>query len=389
MGGLIEWNNGISIHHSLYISNNDRNPKTKGILDFVNNVVFNWGAFAYVAGDSAGLSYGNVVNNYFIAGPSSSELHDPISRGNRNYSMYLSGNYYDGNVNGVLDGTPFTAADVDDELTYVPERFDYPLVAADTATRAYEKVLNNVGASLSRDSVDTRLINGVRTQTGMLISDPADVGGWGTLTGGPAPLDTDQDGMPDAWETARGLNPNNAADRNNLNLFGYTRIEEYINDLGGAHTQKVWNAASGTWSTASTWTSPGLPTDDDNAFIRGNSGAAGSATIDSADADAWDVRIGGDGAATLSVVSGGELAMVKNTLLVGDDGAGRSWTSTAATSTARHVVIGSFGFGGSVYVGSGGVLQSDVHRSRRRGRRRHAQWRRRSPRSTTCRSARR
>ena len=139
MGGLIEWNEGISIHHSLYISNNDRNPKTKGILDFTNNVVFNWGAFAYVAGDSAGLSYGNVVNNYFIAGPSSSELHDPISRGNRNYSMYLDGNYYDGNLNGVLDGTPFTAADVDDELTYVPERFDYPLVDADTATAGLRK----------------------------------------------------------------------------------------------------------------------------------------------------------------------------------------------------------------------------------------------------------
>ena len=142
MGGLIEWNDGISIHHSLYTSNNDRNPKTKGILDFTNNVVFNWGAFAYVAGDSAGLSYGNVVNNYFVAGPSSSELHDPISRGNRNYSMYLAGNYYDGNLNGIHDGTPFDEADVDDELTYVMERFNYPLVVADSATRAYDKVLN-------------------------------------------------------------------------------------------------------------------------------------------------------------------------------------------------------------------------------------------------------
>ncbi len=139
MGGLIEWNDGISIHHSLYTSNNDRNPKTKGILDFVNNVVFNWGAFSYVAGDSAGLSYGNVVNNYFIAGPSSSELHDPISRGNRNYSMYLDGNYYDGNLNGVLDGQPFTQADVDDELTYVPERFDYPQIATDSAQPGLRK----------------------------------------------------------------------------------------------------------------------------------------------------------------------------------------------------------------------------------------------------------
>jgi autotransporter-associated beta strand protein len=356
MGGLIEWNDGISIHHNLYTSNNDRNPKTKGILDFTNNVVFNWGSFAYVAGDSAGLSYGNVVNNYFVAGPSSSELHDPISRGNRNYSMYLEGNYYDGNLNGVLDGTSFEEADVDDELTYVSQRFDYPLVVADTAVRAYEKVLNNVGASLSRDAVDTRLINGVRTQTGMLISDPADVGGWGTLAGGPAPVDTDQDGMPNAWETARGLNPNDAADRNNVNLFGYTRLEEYINELGGAHTPKVWNAAGGTWSTASTWTSPGLPTDDDNALVRGSSGNPGLATVDSAGANAWDARIGGDGGATLSVVSGGSLK-VKNTLLVGDAGAG-ALSVSGGTVEATHVVIGSFGYGGAVSVESGGVLKS-------------------------------
>jgi autotransporter-associated beta strand protein len=358
MGGLIEWNTGMSIHHSLYISNNDRNPKTKGILDFTNNVVFNWGSFAYVAGDSAGLSYGNVVNNYFIAGPESSELHDPISRGNRNYSMYLDGNFYDGNQNGILDGTLFTEEDVDDELTYMDERFDYPLVNADTAERAYEKVLNKVGASLSRDSVDTRLINGVITQTGMLISDPADVGGWGVLNGGAALLDTDQDGMPDSWETARGLNPSNAADRNNLNLFGYTRIEEYINELGGAHKPKVWDVASGTWSNAGTWASPGVPTDDDNAFIRGNGGVDGLATIDAAGANAWDVRIGGNGAAALSVISGGEMRVV-NTLSVGYEGAG-TLDIDGGDVTAKHVVLGSFNFGGNVEIASGGVLRTTM-----------------------------
>ncbi len=356
MGGLIEWNEGMSIHHSLYISNNDRNPKTKGILDFVNNVVFNWGAFSYVAGDSAGLSYGNMVNNYFIAGPSSSELHDPISRGNRNYNMYLDGNYYDGNLNGVLDGQLFTEADVDDELTYVPQRFDYPQIATDSAERAYEKVLNSVGASLSRDSVDTRLINGVMTQTGMLISDPAVVGGWGTLSGGAAPLDTDQDGMPDAWETAHGLNPSNASDRNNLNLFGYTRLEEYLNELGGAHTAKTWNAASGEWHTSGLWNSTGLPTDDDTAFVEGSGGGAGAVNVDQPGAAAWDVRVGGDGAATLIVSAGGDLRVV-NTLTVGASGTG-SLVVDGGTVTAQNVVLGSYGFGGSVNVSSGGVLSS-------------------------------
>jgi autotransporter-associated beta strand protein len=356
MGGLIEWNEGISIHHSLYISNNDRNPKTKGILDFVNNVVFDWGAFAYVAGDSAGLSYGNVVNNYFIAGPSSSELHDPISRGNRNYSIYLDGNHYDGNLNDQHDGLLFTPADVDDVLTYVPERFDYPLISTDSAERAYEKVLNNVGASLSRDSVDARLVNGVVTRTGMLISDPAVVGGWGTLAGGAAPTDTDQDGMPDDWETDHGLNPANASDRNNLNLFGYTRIEEYLNELGGAHTKKNWDAADGAWSMSALWSPTGLPTDDDNAFVQGSGGVAGAVNVDQPGAAAWDVRVGGNGAATLTVSAGGDLRVV-NTLTVGASGAG-SLDVDGGTVTAQNVVIGSHGFGGSVNVTGGGVLSS-------------------------------
>jgi hypothetical protein len=35
--------------------------------------------------------------------------------------------------------------------------------------------------------------------------------------------------MPDAWETVRGLNPNNAADRNATAASGYTNLEVYIN----------------------------------------------------------------------------------------------------------------------------------------------------------------
>ncbi len=355
MGGLIEWNNGISIHHSLYISNNDRNPKTKGILDFTNNVVYNWGSFVYV-GESAGLSYGNVVNNYFIAGPSSSQVNDPISRGNRNYSIYIEGNYFDGNLNGQLDGSLVTAATIDDELTYVPQRFPYPPVAADTAQRAYDKVLNKVGASLSRDAVDTRLVNHVRNQAGQLISDPADVGGWGLLPGGVAPLDTDQDGMPDAWEVSRGLNPADAADRNNLNLFGYTRLEEYLNDLGGAHTPKIRSAISGDWSSAGSWTEPGVPTDDDNVFLRGHNLGSSSTTISAPGAAAWDVRIGGEGAAALNVASGGALA-VKNTLLVGDAGGGTLAINGGSVS-ATNVVLGSYSHGGSILVENGGTLAS-------------------------------
>jgi hypothetical protein len=46
--------------------------------------------------------------------------------------------------------------------------------------------------------------------------------------------DTDHDGMPDAWETAQGFNPNDATDRNgDKNSNGYTNVEEYLNELAG------------------------------------------------------------------------------------------------------------------------------------------------------------
>jgi hypothetical protein len=54
-----------------------------------------------------------------------------------------------------------------------------------------------------------------------------------TWTGPAAPTDTDADGMPDAWEQSKGLNPANAADRNQTNLSpeGYTNLEVYLNSL--------------------------------------------------------------------------------------------------------------------------------------------------------------
>ncbi|MDE8697749.1 thrombospondin type 3 repeat-containing protein, partial [Bacteroides cellulosilyticus] len=45
-------------------------------------------------------------------------------------------------------------------------------------------------------------------------------------------VDTDGDGMPDAWETANGLNPNDPSDANKYCTGdGYTNIEKYINGI--------------------------------------------------------------------------------------------------------------------------------------------------------------
>ena len=107
---------------------------------------------------------------------------------------------------------------------------DKPLTQ--NASDAYDKVLLYAGASLSRDSNDDRIINEVKTSTGKIPDSQDEVGGWPTLNSLPAPADIDRDGMSDEWESANGLNPNDADDRNDdRNYDGFTNLEEYINSL--------------------------------------------------------------------------------------------------------------------------------------------------------------
>lgn len=56
-GGLMQTDGGVSLFRNLYIDNKTRNPKVKGVNEFTNNVVYNWGGGGgYIAGDSAGQS---------------------------------------------------------------------------------------------------------------------------------------------------------------------------------------------------------------------------------------------------------------------------------------------------------------------------------------------
>jgi hypothetical protein len=93
--------------------------------------------------------------------------------------------------------------------------------------------LADVGATRpKRDAIDTRLVNDVRSGTGRIIDDETEVGGWLPLKSAPPPTDTDHDGMPDAWETTRGLNPLDPADgARDRDGDGWTNVEEYLNDI--------------------------------------------------------------------------------------------------------------------------------------------------------------
>ncbi|MDD3431622.1 MAG: Por secretion system protein, partial [Bacteroidales bacterium] len=108
-GGLVQTNGGVSLFRNLYIENKTRNPKVKGLNQFVNNVVYNWGnGGCYIMGDSEGPSWAHIENNYFINGPWEGAT-AVFTRGNANFTFYGAGNFYDGNKNGQLDGSLMTA----------------------------------------------------------------------------------------------------------------------------------------------------------------------------------------------------------------------------------------------------------------------------------------
>lgn len=236
-GGLMQSTGGVSILRCLFIDNNTRNPKVKGINQFVNNVVYNWRGDGYILGDSAGISEGNVIGNYFIDGPSTTG--GAFTRGNTNFRLYASNNFRDRNRNGVLDGALIPQADYT-TVTWMTTPFPHPTVATMTPQQAYNNVVGNVGTSIRRDRVDTRLIAELTSlgTLGQIISNEnsAPMNGPGPVNGGTAPTDTDTDGMPNAWESANGTNPNVADHNGDVNGNGYRNIEDYINSLAGGTT---------------------------------------------------------------------------------------------------------------------------------------------------------
>jgi len=109
------------------------------------------------------------------------------------------------------------------------------------AEKAYAMVMKNGGAALNRDAVDDRIVSEVLNGTGRVIDKPSDAGGWPVLETGTAYIDTDKDGMPNDWETARGLNPDDPADGSlDRDSDGYTNVEEFLNALmADLYTQDV------------------------------------------------------------------------------------------------------------------------------------------------------
>ena len=254
-GGLIQTtiNDGVTLYRNLYIDNKTRNPKVKGLNQFVNNVLYNWGnGGAYIMGDTQQKSDADIRNNYFIVG--TTDNYDgkklgataPFTRYNEHFSAYLSGNFYDDNKDGLLNGRELGRADcmkksvvAGEEIITSPTFLERPsdvhpeIKELMTAQEAYEWIVANGGSSLPvRDEVDAYLIDELTSlgKKGLIIHSEEDIPtkGPGNIKSAEAPADTDNDGMPDEFEDKYGLDKNDPADAMKVASNGYTNIENYI-----------------------------------------------------------------------------------------------------------------------------------------------------------------
>lgn len=250
-----------SYHHNLISNQNSRTVRFNGsrahdtlaVVDYSNNVIFNWkSANACYGGEvdiPGGKSTINMVNNYYIPGPATpKEL--KFVKANYNQAKakgfgqwYLSGNVMEGDKKLTANNT------LGIDLSEFPEQYKKQALVStaftisepvmlQSAREAYLLVLTKVGASLpGYDAVDSRLIAEARSHKTAfgengIINDASETGGWPVYQYTKVPADTDQDGMPDEWELKNGLNPKLASDNNSYRLSkAYTNIEVYINGL--------------------------------------------------------------------------------------------------------------------------------------------------------------
>lgn len=279
-----------SYHHNLIAHQNSRTVRfdgarahdTAALVDYRNNVIYNWVSSSACYGGEVeipnGFAHTNIVNNFYKPGPATATTLKFVRPDNPATSVGIARWHVKGNImNGDANKTAKNWLGVDfaniplasrdsakcDTAFYIQDS-----LPIQSAQNAYDSVLAYVGAIYpARDSTDRRIVNETKTGTATglgslnklgIIDLPSAVDGWNVYNTFNVPVDTDHDGMPDFWETIKGLDPTNPDDRNNTLPNGYTRLEEYLNSIPIANplqmrflnftAQKIHNANKLFWT---------------------------------------------------------------------------------------------------------------------------------------------
>ncbi|MCD8296766.1 MAG: pectate lyase [Prevotella sp.] len=268
-----------SFHHNLIAHHQNRTPRLNGArygwngssadnyascieaeqVDLRNNLIYNWGTGNGAYGGPGG--YHNIVNNYYKYGPATKnktrvfecsytegKSDEPIPVNTYGH-FYINGNY----VRDKGENYDWSGVTIDNSNSTIADtiKLTEPIATGDITTHsaenAYLKVMAYAGASLYRDAFDARYMEEAETgtatykgsETGLegIVDDVSDVGGFPEVepTYRPDGYDTDLDGIPDDWEIANGLDPNNADDGNLYTIDTekgwYTNLEVYLSSI--------------------------------------------------------------------------------------------------------------------------------------------------------------
>ena len=193
-GSLSDTVTNITYLRNLWIDNQSRNPKAKGRIQYLNNIVYNWGVCGLVGGHSAGDHFLDAVGNCFLPGPQSGR--HAVGEFKPTDHVYSLDNWVNPGKTGQLNLRPLLPAEFGSDAD-APTFASAPQVAPDMtvpiepAATALLHVLATAGCSLHRDPVDTRLIDSVSSygQRGHIIHSEAELGGPGDWPEVHAPAD--------------------------------------------------------------------------------------------------------------------------------------------------------------------------------------------------------
>jgi len=303
-GENVSFHHNVLAHHDSrnprfdhpHIYENHTNPSQRGVIDYRNNIVYDWGSNSSYGGEGYGAGKGdgiNMVANYYKPGPSSTD---------RKYFMDAYGVYTSTcstcGSNNIEDGYPLMYMDGNVHTKYADITSDnasgiywhqgsghtnYQSTSSSqfavkgpagqacyTTTHTAEGALNAAlaygGASLSRDLVDDRTSSDVKNGKGKIIDCVTAADGKVSVSSlynttwpkynatdeqkAIAATDSDKDGIPDYYETVLGLDKNDASDGQTTTIDKskrYSNFELYLHYLvreimsaenqGGTYTQ--------------------------------------------------------------------------------------------------------------------------------------------------------
>jgi Bacterial Ig domain len=237
-------NNTFSWCYDIFSSGHDRNPLAKVNTVFVNNVVYNFQA-GYTCANTSGNFSHDIVNNYFITGPSTTSASDDFFQVDANQSVYAAGNLLDSANSGTLNGSSTAPGGV--IVLNSPWSTVTTEIPTFSTTTAYRYDVSFSGAQ-PRDQVDQLIYNDVTSlgTSGTLWTSQASTGlgnsGYGVIAPESFPGDSDGDGMPDYWKAAVGLSLTSGGDAMTIASDGYANIEHYLNWLAAPNAITVTDA---------------------------------------------------------------------------------------------------------------------------------------------------